>query len=347
MATTLSDDALQAFRSGDRNLAQDALGHVVNRAARLMAEANRQRLTEFWKDLAAAHYEAEGMELAPELREERGYLEAVVHLTKAVRDLSDDLEAIEKVKKCVHGPAILAALKDEGTVRHGELADRLGISAPSLTQAMRALADSRTVTSTVHGKFKYFSLTSLGSVVAERLKNGPSAGPPCIGHLPENGASRMPIERLFQEALSEAEQHKYVESENAGHDVGGEAIDDWQRRHWTDWLRHRWVEHLMGLRCWEEFEVWRFGRLRALFPDQEPLLAELADKVRSGAENADILWWAAMTDRDIRLVVSILTEMDTHRIRFTQLAGDWAAASSPCGGLDFARLESELDLSLV
>ena len=170
MPSTLSRDVLGAFRSGDREAVRDALAPVVNRAARLIAEANRQRLTEFWRTLSALHYEAQPLDLAPDLREQRGYLEAIVQLAKAVRDQADDLEAIQRVKKCVHGPSIIAALKEEGTIRHGKLAERLGISPPSLTQAIKALADSKTITSTVHGKFKYYSLTPLGRVVAAKLE---------------------------------------------------------------------------------------------------------------------------------------------------------------------------------
>ena len=76
------------------------------------------------------------------------------------------------VKSCTHGPRILAELGRDGTIRHGDLADRLGISAPSLTQAIRALAGSGTLTSTVHGKFKYYSLTPLGRVVAGKSRQG-------------------------------------------------------------------------------------------------------------------------------------------------------------------------------
>jgi hypothetical protein len=166
----LCEDISEAFRAGNAKALSDLLVFAVNRAADRMAEANRQRLTELWRDFAAVHYATERLELTPELREHRGYLAALVDVTKAVRDLSDDLEAIEKVKKCVHGPGILAIIAREGTIQHGELAERLGISAPSLTQAIRAIAESRTITATVHGKFKYYSLTPLGGLVAKRLE---------------------------------------------------------------------------------------------------------------------------------------------------------------------------------
>jgi len=169
MPSRLVEDVLEAFRTQGARQARDALGQVVNRAARVIAEGNRRRLTELWKELARAHYEVQALDLNPELREKRGYLEAIVHLTRAVRDLSNDVEATEKVKSCAHGPRILNILRQEGTLRHGDLAQRLRISPSTLTQTMRRLLDSGTVTSTVHGKFKYYSLTPLGRSVTASL----------------------------------------------------------------------------------------------------------------------------------------------------------------------------------
>lgn len=132
---------------------------------------------------------------------------------------------------------------------------------------------------------------------------------------PDPPGARAKPESLYREALREAERHKYLESEKARRDLGPAAIDDWHRRYWTIWLRHRWLEHLLGLRCWEEFEPWRFGRLSALFPEQETLVSEIADLVRRGAENADILWWAAKQRRDLAAAIAILTEVRINEIR--------------------------------
>jgi hypothetical protein len=123
---------------------------------------------------------------------------------------------------------------------------------------------------------------------------------------------------LFQEALGEAERHKYLESEKAGHDLGQSAIEDWHRRHWTIWLRHRWLEHLLGTTCWEEFEPERFGRLRALFGAHARLLDEIIERVRRGAENIDILCWAAVERRDMDAVVRMLIELRLNEIRCTR-----------------------------
>jgi hypothetical protein len=116
----------------------------------------------------------------------------------------------------------------------------------------------------------------------------------------------------------EAERHKYLESQKAGQDLGEGAIVDWHRRHWTLWLRHRWLEHLLGFTCYEEFEPERFGRLQGLYGHHDGLLHEVADMVRRGAENTDILWWAARLDKDVRAVVRMLIELRLNEIRCTR-----------------------------
>ena len=128
----------------------------------------------------------------------------------------------------------------------------------------------------------------------------------------------MESRSLFQKALRAAEEYKYLESEKAGQDLGPGAIDDWQRRHWTIWLRHRWVEHLLGETCWEEFAPERFGRLRALFAAHVRLLDEVIERVRHGAENIDVLCWAAAERRDLAAVVRMLCELRLNEIRCTR-----------------------------
>ena len=42
------------------------------------------------------------------------------------------------------------------------------------------------------------------------------------------------------EILREIERHKWIESEKAGHDIGGNrAALDWLRRHYEHWKQHR------------------------------------------------------------------------------------------------------------
>ena len=140
---------------------------------------------------------------------------------------------------------------------------------------------------------------------------------------------------LFKYGLVEAERHKYLESEKAGRDLGTAAIDDWHRRHWTRWLRHRWLEHLLGTRRWAELEPWRFGRLATLFTAHLPLLQDVADMVRRGAENIDILCWAARQHRGLHTVERMLVELRLNEIR----------CSRQC--VAFARLAMDMDADPV
>jgi len=132
---------------------------------------------------------------------------------------------------------------------------------------------------------------------------------------------------LFAKARREANQHKYFESQKAGHDLGHDAIEDWHRRHWTVWLRHRWVEHLMGTACWEEFEPQRFGRLKNLFASHAPLLDEVIEQVRRGAENIDVLCWASAERRDLPTVIRMLIELRLNEIRCTRFCVEFSNPS--------------------
>ncbi|MFP4057988.1 MAG: hypothetical protein ACLF0G_14060 [Candidatus Brocadiia bacterium] len=134
----------------------------------------------------------------------------------------------------------------------------------------------------------------------------------------------MSPQSLFLRANLEAERHKYLESQKAGRDLGHQAIADWHRRHWTLWLRERWLEHLLGTTRYEEFEPERFARLPALFAERSDLLAEVVEMVRRGAENADILFWAASERRDLRVVVRILVELRLNEIRCSRYCFDFA-----------------------
>jgi len=131
-------------------------------------------------------------------------------------------------------------------------------------------------------------------------------------------------ESLFRKSQREAEQHKYLESQKAGRDLGASTIEDWQRRHWTLWLRHHWVEHLLGKACWEEFGPAYFGRLRTLFASHQRLLNEVVTKVRRGAENIDVLCWAATEGRDMGTVVRMLVELRLNEIRCTRFCFTFA-----------------------
>jgi len=128
---------------------------------------------------------------------------------------------------------------------------------------------------------------------------------------------------LFHHAWREAERHKYLASMEAGEDLGDRAIDEWQQRYWTLWLRHRWLEHLLGDECYKEFDPELLGVLSRRFGSL-PLLREIVDQVRGRAENADVFAWAIRELRHIPPVVAILTEMRVNDIRCTRFCFGFA-----------------------
>jgi hypothetical protein len=128
------------------------------------------------------------------------------------------------------------------------------------------------------------------------------------------------IERrsLYSDATQEVDRHKWILSQQAGRDLGDEAICDWVARHWHGFLRARWLEHLQGFRFWLELERSYFGILRRQFPDNEPLLDTILGKLKKGQENLDVLVWATERDLPMPIIHDILEAIDINRIRLLE-----------------------------
>jgi hypothetical protein len=136
-------------------------------------------------------------------------------------------------------------------------------------------------------------------------------------------ATATSVQSLFDCARVEADRHKYLESEKAGRDLGLPAVHDWHERFWTIWLRHRWLEHLLGEVRYEEFNPDLFGALLDQF-GASALLEEIADRICHGAENVDLLLWAARERRDLDLAMRILKVIGINQIRCRRARG-WFA----------------------
>lgn len=97
------------------------------------------------------------------------------------------------------------------------------------------------------------------------------------------------VESVFEAAYLEARRHRWIESQNAGRDLGDRAIRDWYRRFWWTFLRYRHVEHLQGDWEWLEFSADSFGVLQQSSEWQTPLTQEIVDLYRTGWENLSII----------------------------------------------------------
>jgi hypothetical protein len=105
--------------------------------------------------------------------------------------------------------------------------------------------------------------------------------------------SRPSLLRLSLHDLSalEAQQFKWIASEQAGRDLGPLAIRKWVHEHWNGFLRARWLEHLHGRTFWIELKHDDFGLLEREFHGS-PYIDVILDRVKDGQENLDIICWA-------------------------------------------------------
>src|SRR5436190_12627487 len=97
----------------------------------------------------------------------------------------------------------------------------------------------------------------------------------------------MPVDKasVYVDGEQEADQYKWIESEQAGHDLGEVAIRRWVQYHWWGYLRARWLEHLQGKRFWVELGRGDFGLLLHRFHDNQTLLHRIVERLKSNQEN--------------------------------------------------------------
>lgn len=125
---------------------------------------------------------------------------------------------------------------------------------------------------------------------------------------------RVPRRSLQSESVQEAEKHKWYLSEQAGRDRGKEALLDWVKKHWSGYLRSRWLEHLQGVNFWFELKAEAFGLLGDRFQGS-PYFNEIIRQFLAGGENLTILNWALDNDHPIPQIEEILLAIDINSCR--------------------------------
>jgi len=123
---------------------------------------------------------------------------------------------------------------------------------------------------------------------------------------------------LLERASEEAREYRWLESQRVGRDLGDQAIEDWNRRFWLSFCRHRWVEHLEGRVYWKEFDEDHFGLLkRTRFRAPPKLVQNVIEKFRHVGENLDIIVWAIEEGHDVSAVIEVLARLDINSQRDT------------------------------
>lgn len=130
-------------------------------------------------------------------------------------------------------------------------------------------------------------------------------------------ASALRRRSLLDEARREAEVHKWIESQKRGWDLGDWAVRDWFDRYWSDFCRHRLMEHLSGQVFWAEFTERKFGLLQQFPLASELVYRTVVNYMYSGMENLLILNLAMDSDLPLPTVRYILGQIDMNDERIT------------------------------
>ena len=120
---------------------------------------------------------------------------------------------------------------------------------------------------------------------------------------------------LYDEAVREAERHKWIESQKHGRDLGERAIQEWYRVYWPIYCRYRRLEHVRGSHRWREFGDGPFAHLYSLILQGDLLVDRILDRVYCGYENLQIINWALTWGIPTNRVIDILTQVDVNRAR--------------------------------
>jgi len=129
---------------------------------------SRQEVSQLFDDLATAQYDLIE-NTPPEQKQNQGYLDALVDSAEGFKSRLEDPEITTKVQVIEYGPQILKIIKDKGTISHGDLSEISEVDSEQITDQLKQLNPLGLITATMHGKFKYYSLTPQGHTAVEYL----------------------------------------------------------------------------------------------------------------------------------------------------------------------------------
>jgi len=121
--------------------------------------------------------------------------------------------------------------------------------------------------------------------------------------------------RIYEEARQAIQEHRWLQSEKAGRDVGPEAARDWTRRYWLRFYRTRFVQHLRGQSFFEEFGNECFELMCGKVTASREVLDTILDKVQEGAENLELICWARQCGLPRDQVLEVLKALDINSRR--------------------------------
>jgi hypothetical protein len=122
-------------------------------------------------------------------------------------------------------------------------------------------------------------------------------------------------ECIFDLGLFQALEHKWLESQRFGEDLGLIGIRDWCQRHWKTFQRFRRIEHLFGERRLQQFHTAEFGVWHGLERQEGSPFDLVLGAFECGMENLEFVDWV----REHRLprseVYEFFTMLDPNCVR--------------------------------
>ena len=126
------------------------------------------------------------------------------------------------------------------------------------------------------------------------------------------------VHSLTAHAIVAMDRHKWIESQQAGHDLGSAAAVDWVDRYWKGWTRSKLIEHLYGWRCWGAFDERDYGLLVRTSVEhhvQREMLEQVSSLLADGGENLDVINWAIAGDLPLDNILWLLDRIDINAKR--------------------------------
>jgi hypothetical protein len=138
-----------------------------------------------------------------------------------------------------------------------------------------------------------------------------------VKKMSQSGIAERTLEGLsvYEQAARAVQEHKWIESEKAGRDLGEEAVRNWSRSHWLRFYRWRLVQHLRGEVYFREFHPRTFAVVSNHLRVPHDLLDAILNHVRDGCENLDIICWTHNRQLPVAPVIEVLEAIDINRQR--------------------------------
>ncbi|MDB5337815.1 MAG: hypothetical protein JWN70_3434 [Planctomycetaceae bacterium] len=123
---------------------------------------------------------------------------------------------------------------------------------------------------------------------------------------------------IFDSGLIQAFEHKWLESQRYGEDLGLLSVRDWCRRHWRTFQRFRRIEHLFGECRFQQFPAAEFGVWKGRVREEGSLFDIILGAFECGMENLEFVNWARLQRLPQAESYELFTLLDPNCVRLDQ-----------------------------